>query len=248
MEARVRKDMFKVIVERPRRGADLRVNRSRLAGEDDLPSRVGMKRFRTLNRTNSKWLNENLAPLKRYLVKQAGRPWSKVFSEICENLDTDNTVKQHVRDHLQDFVVTKVAIGRDGEWLNGNERSGGRMSDAPWRQPLYVDPRDGILKRSDKLWKKMRIDPTPHWRKRRGDPYAADPNVRRIDGNTELHCIGGIWYEIKFRKRTTAKPTDFTYDKLTHQPVWPGKRHAYSKEQLSAAALTTHSLQNSFEA
>ena len=60
----MRKDMFKVIVERPRRGADFRVNRSRLAGEDDLPSRVGMKRFRSLNRTRSKWLNENLAPLK----------------------------------------------------------------------------------------------------------------------------------------------------------------------------------------
>ncbi|MEM8937515.1 MAG: hypothetical protein AAGC77_14045 [Pseudomonadota bacterium] len=240
----MRKDMFKVIVERPRRGADFRVNRSRLAGEDDLPSRVGMKRFRTLNRTKSKWLNENLAPLNRYLMKQAGRPWRKVYSEICENLDANNTVKRHVRDHLQDFVVTKVGIGRKGEWMNGNEWPGGRMSDTPWRQPLYVDPYDGILKRSDKLWKKMRVDPTPHWRKRCNDPSKADPSVRRIDDTTELHCIGGIWYEIKFRKRANAKPTDFTYDKLTHQPVWPGKRHAYSKSQLSAAALAAFNLEN----
>ena len=243
----MRKDMFKVIVDRPRRGAGFRVNRTRLAGEDDLPVRIGMKRFRTLNRTDSKWLNENLAPLKRYLMKQAGRPWSKVFSEICENLDTGNTVKQHVRDHLQDFVITKVAVGRKGEWMNGNERSYERMSDAPWRQPLYVDPNDGILKRSDKLWKKWRIDPTPYWRKRREDMFVIDPNVRRIDDNTELHCIGGIWYEIKFQTRENATPTDFTYDKLTRQPVWPGKRHAYLKAQLSAAVLAAHSLQNSYQ-
>ena len=244
----MRKDMFKVIVERPRRGADFPVNRSRLAGENDLPSRVGMKRFRMLNRTKSKWLNENLAPLKRYLIKQAGRPWSKVYSEICENLDADNTVKQHVRDHLQDFVVTKVAIGRNGEWMNGSTRGGRyRATVAPWHQPLYVDPNDGILKPSDKLWKKMRIDPTPHWRKQRDALSAADPNVRRIDDDTELHRIGGIWYEIKFRKRTAAKPTDFTYDKLTRQPVWPGKRHAYSKAQLSAAALAALGLYNSID-
>ena len=240
----MRKDMFKVIVERPRRGADFRVNRSRLAGEDDLPSRIGMKRFRTLNHTRSKWLNENLAPLKRYLMKQAGRPWSKVYSEICENLDADNTVKQHVRDHLQDFVVTKVAIGRKGEWMNGNEWPGWRASDAPWRQPLYVDPNDGILKRSDKLWKKMRIDPTPHWRKRREDRYAADPNIRRIDGNSELHCVGGIWYEVKFRTCAHVRASEVVYDKLTHQPIWPGNRHAYSKSQLSAAALDSLGLEN----
>lgn len=127
----MREDMFKVIVERPRRGADFRINRSRLAGEDDVPSRIGMKRFRALNRTRSKWLNENLAPLERYLMKQVGRPWTKVYSEICENLDTNHTVKQHVRDHLEDFVVTKVVIGRDGEWMNGNMRSGRRFGKTP---------------------------------------------------------------------------------------------------------------------
>ncbi len=240
----MRKDMFKVIVERPRRGAAFRLNRSRHASEDDLPSRVGMKRFRTLNRTRSKCLNENLAPLKRYLLKQAGRPWSKVYSEICENLDADNTVMQHVRDHIPDFVVIKVAIGRDGEWMNGNEWPGWRASDAPWRQPLYVDPNDGILKRSAKLWKKMRIDPTPLWRKKRESPGNVDPNVLRVDDNTELNRIGGIWYEVKFRKRLESKPTDFIYDKLTHQPVWPGKHHAWSKEQLSAKALAMHGLEN----
>ncbi len=155
----MRKDMFKVIVERPRQGARFRINRARLSDHEALPKRVGMKRFRTLNRTDTKWLNENLAPLKRYLMKQTGRPWNKVFSEICENLDANNTVKQHVRDHLQDYVVTKVAIGRNGEWMSGNGWPSWRgASHMRWHQPLYVDPDDGILKRSDKLWNKRGVE------------------------------------------------------------------------------------------
>ena len=96
----MRQDMFKVIVEKPRRGARFRVNRNRLAGAEDLPTRIGYKRFRALNRTRTKSLNENLRPLEKYLIRQAGRPWNKVYSEICETLDAGHTVKQHVREHL----------------------------------------------------------------------------------------------------------------------------------------------------
>ena len=240
----MRKDMFKVIVERPRHGAGFRVNRMRHKGEDDLPSRVGMKRFRALNGTYTKGLNENLAPLKRYLMKQVGRPWSKVYSEISENLDAKNTVKQHVRDHLQDFVVTKVAVGRDGEWMNGNERSRWRSSEAYWHQPLYVDPNDGLLKRSDKLWKKLGFDATPRWKRPNEKSHVTDPNVRRINDDIELHRIRGIWYEIKFGSRAHARPQDYAYDKLTHECVWSGKRHARTKAQLSAAALASYGLKN----
>ena len=241
----MRKDMFKVIVERPRSGAGFRVNRSRLAGEDDLPRRIGMKRFRTLNNTRSKWLNENLAPLERYLMKQIGRPWSKVYSEICENLDANNTVQQHVRDHLQDFIVVKVATGRDGKLIDGNTRTGWtRAVEAPWRQKLYVDPKDGIIKRSVKLWRKLGIDPTPPWKRRRDDDGHPDPFVRKIDAATELHRIDGVWYEIRFRKIDKADTTQAVYDKLQRRLVWPGERHAYSKKQLSASSLAAHRLTN----
>lgn len=240
MESVVRKDMFKVIVERPRRGARFRINRSRLTGDEALPKRVGMKRFRKINRTDTKWLNENLAPLKRFLMKQVGRPWNKAYSEICENLDANNTVKQHVRDHLRDFIVIKVAIGRDGEWMNGNEWPGWRGRETLWHQPLYVDPNDGLIKRSDKLWKKRGIET----KRRRAKQRASDPNLRKIDADRALHRIGGIWYEIKFGKRPDAKPTDFAYDKLTHKAVWPGRRHARFKRQLSVNELAGFGLQN----
>ena len=49
-------------------------------------------------------LNENLAPLQRYLARQVGRPWNKIYAEIAEHLKPTSTVQQHVRDHLKDFV------------------------------------------------------------------------------------------------------------------------------------------------
>ncbi len=60
----------------------------------------------------TKWLNENLAPLKRFLGKQVGRPWDKVYSEIAENLKPTSTVQQHVRDHIEDFVALKTTGAR----------------------------------------------------------------------------------------------------------------------------------------
>ena len=45
-------------------------------------------------------LNENLAPLRRYLHAQIGRPWNKVFSEICAGIDRRNTVQQHIHQHI----------------------------------------------------------------------------------------------------------------------------------------------------
>ena len=35
----------------------------------------------------TKNLNEHLGPLRRYLDSQVGRPWDKVFSEICPHID-----------------------------------------------------------------------------------------------------------------------------------------------------------------
>ncbi|WP_295691453.1 hypothetical protein [uncultured Maricaulis sp.] len=146
----MRDDMFKVIVERPRwgwRSQKLRRGKLNRAG-DTLPKKQGLKRQRQENRTQSKWLNENLAPLKRFLGQQVGRPWDKVYAEICENLSPDHTVKQHVREHVFDFVK-RPRIGRDGEWIWNTPRYLGLH---PRVGELYIHPHDGLLKR----WKLKR--------------------------------------------------------------------------------------------
>src|SRR5271165_5191662 len=102
----MRDDMARVIVERPRIPdyKDRRKGRSRAL--EDQPGHESMRRPHLL-KGEGKHLNENLRPLRRYLERQVGRPWDKVYAEIARRLRADNTVQQHVRHHLADFVAVK---------------------------------------------------------------------------------------------------------------------------------------------
>ena len=137
----MRDDMAKVIVERPRI-KPFKVREGRRTALDDLPKHEGIRRGRTRG-WDRKELNENLAPLRRYLEKQVGRPWDKVYAEICARLRVDSTVQQHVRGHLGDFVAIKPRRNVSG-WSNS-------LYGGLWRQPLYVDPVTGLLRRTDQL-------------------------------------------------------------------------------------------------
>jgi hypothetical protein len=179
----MREDMSRVIVERPRI-IDSVGRKGRARPLEDLPVHEGMRRSQR-ERGGYKTLNENLAPLRRFLGRQVGRPWDKVYSEIAERLRVDSTVQQHVRDHLRDFVATRPRRGicpgyreRDGEFL--------------WYQRLYVDPRDGILKRTDRL---------PEEKARRRREAARSRRQRPADrielsSTRELRRVAGIWYDI----------------------------------------------------
>lgn len=140
----MRSDMFKVIINRPRWGSRW-IPSAKLKKDRTDRKSVGLKRFAREHAPYTKGLNENLAPLVRFLRKRVGRRWDDVFSEICEHLDTGSTVKMHVRQHLGDFVAI-VSCGRNGELL-----SQGRVirPDRRWYR-FYVDPADGILK--DRVW------------------------------------------------------------------------------------------------
>lgn len=153
----MRRDMSKVIVERPREGSHWKTWRrkgrfdpSRIVldadGEDDLSQgRAGYRRYSKSAR-HAKWLNENLAPLRRYLLSQTGRPWDAVWSEICANLKPTSTVQQHVRDHVEDFVAVQTFL-KDGRIFFSRRGYAPRPLDDPkWFQPhAYVDPVTGIL-------------------------------------------------------------------------------------------------------
>jgi hypothetical protein len=80
------------------------LRRGRAVPLDDLPHREGMRRPHAVS-GHAKELNENLSPLRRCLERQLGRPWNKVYSEIAAHLRADNTVQQHVPDHLRNFVA-----------------------------------------------------------------------------------------------------------------------------------------------
>jgi len=91
--------------------------------------------------------------LRRYLEKQVGRPWDKVYSEICQDVGARSTMHRHLRQHVFDFVAVKPR--RHSRWVKdkeGNRRPAVHL----WHQPFYVDERDGILKRTDRLRAKER--------------------------------------------------------------------------------------------
>jgi hypothetical protein len=177
--------MAKVIVERPRRQASGR-RKGRLGADwETQPTKQGMK----FPWADTKALNENLAPLRRYLARQVGRPWAKVYSEISANLKATNAVQQHVRDHLEDFVAIKLSFNKAGE----------PMSVTRWRSSydFYVDPRDGILKRAKQETDKARKRAKE---RRRQQLARAQSKVNRINlsPGSDLRQLSGIWYAVTY--------------------------------------------------
>lgn len=189
----MRKDMSKIIVERPRMGrasVGLRPGRSRVVVDDDgEPVRAAREPKGPPRKT--KTLNENLAPLKRYLAANVGRPWNKVFSEISQHLKASSTVQQHVRDHIEDFVAVKTRM-RAGKVV-ANWRFGGERELDQSYQHYYVHPRTGLLKKNDKRvsWQKAR-------KLQEAQAAAARAHrMRVIDAKTQVHLFDGAWWEIK---------------------------------------------------
>lgn len=133
----MRKDMAKVIVERPRRGGDRNKHNGRKARDyGDMPSKESMRKYHF----DRKSLNENLRPLERFLKSKIGQHWDAVFSEICQQISVGSAVQKHVRDHLKDLIHSRVLI-RDGK-VFGKYRS---LNFELYNGDLYVHPETKII-------------------------------------------------------------------------------------------------------
>jgi len=148
----MRADMFKVIVERPRWGAS-HAPPVKLKNDRDTDRKfIGLRRHVKERAAYYKMLNENLAPLVRFIRTRVGRRWDDVFSEICAHLDTGSTVKMHVRTHLKDFVMIKISRGRNGELIHDGRVIEASQRNRHWPE-FYVDPDDGLLKDRATFWR-----------------------------------------------------------------------------------------------
>ena len=235
----MRKDMYKVIVEQPRGGASWAPRvKARL---DPVPDRasVGMRRAAQEQTGHTKYSKDHLGPLRRYLWKQRGRRWSDVYSEICATLHPRHTVKQHVLEHIGDFIVIRVSIGRDGTWL-GHSCYGYARPLETCLEALYVDPLDGRVKETADYRRSIGLPARRRWPK---NPPVDKKRVV-IDDVTEFRRLRGIWYRIEFDSDPSAGRNARVVDVLTRQKVWPGGRHAAVKRQLSGDALKKHGLRN----
>jgi len=200
----MREDMAKVIVERPRWGGGARFPRG--AGRDgsdleNLPPRQPIKRP-WMARGLEKGLNENLAPLRRYLLSNVGRPWDKVFGEICERINFDSAVQLHIWQHVKQYVCLD-AVRTPGGYAD----SRGLLAVWP---PFVVDSKTGLLRKNDasRWWRRWK------WRRER---QPADSNLVRIDDTHSCRRINGIWYEVELRP--VPRDLSFVFDAVARKPV-----------------------------
>lgn len=197
---------------------------------ENSPSHESMK-FR--HRGHRKSLNENLAPLKRYLLKQVGRPWNKVYSEICQNINVTNTVQAHIRQHLPDFVALHVVLIDKKPYSRQRWRGGLH----PVWEPTYVHPVTGILCKSPAR-KKYKYQPTTKFQQ------------IKIDDTHKYVKIDDLWYEVEFKPITKelwarcrtfgTYPRDIVFNHSNaHEYIkeWGGDMYAVSKRSVSKKEL-----------
>ncbi len=254
----MRADMAKVIVERPRRGGNWAHKKGRVPRDaDQWVQKEGMRAPHVRN-WGGKELNENLAPLRRFLHSRVGEPWDAVYSEISENLKVTSAVQQHVRDHVQDFVITKVSVDDDGELWGVSYGRPYRIGEGWRHRELYVDPRDGILKHTPN-------QPKPPTYQQRRDAQFVDTH-RVVDDAHELRKHKGIWYLCEVKPVLPGKWQDYTdtvsgktRSRYVTDPHWDvllfklvnysdpdNWRNTYvvSKRQLNHKELKAHGVQN----
>ena len=197
----MRKDMDKVLVTTPRIGSsrkngEVKASRrlEREGNYDSLPSYSSMK-----PKDKSWWgrkeLNEYLNPLVRYLAKNCDRPWNKVYSEICENMDRRGVVQAHIFQHLFDYVEIHP-IFKDGKPHQTGWSSLSRLYKTG--HTFYVD-KNGLLKEP----------------KERRPPWAAkedSPNLIKTK-DTSIFFIkresDGTWFRASLEEQPDLGPFGF---------------------------------------
>jgi hypothetical protein len=187
----MRDDMDKVIVERPRTGWRVQGDGRIWRNSKEAGSHLGMKR----GYKHRKFLNENLAPLKRWLHKQVHRPWDKVYAELCSGIDRRSTVQAHIFEHIDQFVE-REAVMRDGEvrvpsrWWR--DRSFVPLQEAGHVE-LFVHPVTGILlpnRRLNQARQWARRESAERLGKKAGSSFVV------IDDVTQWHCVNGDWFTV----------------------------------------------------
>lgn len=221
----MRADMAKVIVERPRLGSWLPSHQKGYRKYLQKTDVENLPRYEPLPgcwHGRQKSLNENLAPLHRFLRSQVGRPWNKVHQDLCEHVSFDNAVQMHVLTHVFDFLARYV------DMIDGWPHSRRGRPLEPGQ--MYVCPRTGLLKV---------VRPS----KRR------PPQLRHIVGRLrQLHFRDGHWWDVRVRE-LPADPGDLwdvwlerDVAKLTVQAAktaYGAKLFAISKRPLSRREART---------
>lgn len=183
----MRADMKQVLIERPRRGwrsKHQRTNKPRVSdwdGEDMRVERVAPRPPRT------KYFDDLLGPLRKYLRAQIGRPWDKVFSEICASIDSRTVTGRHLLHHFLQEIEVDCQLdtaGNPGYAIHNRHR--------PWAfSGLYVHPHTGLVCYAPKATNRQR------WIQRQAEQSSALAAYRKLSDDTFLLNRQGSWHWVK---------------------------------------------------
>ena len=154
---------------------------------EDLSGKIGMKQGFVDRRS----LDENLAPLKRWIESQANRPWNNAYAQLCASIDRRNSVQEHIFAHIDNFVACETNL-IDGKVhvVSAWERKPQPVEES--RATLHVHPLTGMRPKN-----RHRIRRKQHRQEEQRsarDALAA----KRCDLSpwNQFHCPDHIWYHV----------------------------------------------------
>lgn len=211
----MRRDMKDVIIEAERHEYDWPGSRGAAKQRDieSLPEREGMRKRHP---GYGPIPGDRLNPLVRYLRSNTGRPWDKVYSELCENADARSLRGWHFREHVWMEVDTYE------EYLAKSE-----SRRCPYPARFHIDAH-GFLRESKERLRR-------HWR------YKREPKPTiRIDDNL-YEQVNGCWFQVWYEKREVPERyydlMTYTYKYRTGHEEYKARQRQLSKKELKKLGL-----------
>ena len=194
----MRSDMKKVVVERPRWGSRVRNQKfgkklRYIPGHDYEEEPKKARGFESFHDGFGKLFTDVLGPLYRYLDSNVGRPWNKIYSEMCAGLDKRKTTGRHIFQHVEQMVERDCYVGEDGKVRYSRYRNhilgGGGSREVCG---FYVHPRTGLLC----------LAPRESRRERKRKLLSSPEEVTRlyVDNSFGYQKHEGIWYRVKLSR------------------------------------------------
>jgi hypothetical protein len=213
----MRKDMAKLIVKGHSRSKD-RSNGKKFGPRDweDSMERGKMKE-------GYGWGDgprDHLNPLLNYLKSNVGRPWSKVYAEICAVADARSFEGKHLREHIDGWVFSEEELlaRRARRWYGG------------WRD-FYYDSK-GILRRFGSENERRKS----YWKDRQ------NPDECAIEGRPYVR-INNCWFEASYHHYTECREELDYFTQKKVKRYYP-KRETRKVRQLGKKELKTLGLSN----
>lgn len=230
----MRHDMDKVLTETGRRGMRLKPNRANKPRVAEWVDEDSYSRELRPKRAQTRWFDDHLGPLRRWLRSQVNRPWDKVWSELAGGIDSRTVTGRHLLDHASWEVDRLCYFDEDGVL---------RTRDRPWRRRgevsgLYVHPRTGILRWQQPAPLRAARDACRASLAR--SPLDMVP-VRKLATDRFLVQLRGVWYDATVRPPDRKRDSD--EERVDFRQGWISY-HIVAKRQLSRRALKEHALSN----